>query len=185
MKKIILASASPRRQQLLQQAEIDFEIVVSNCDENFPISMPITDVPNFIAKQKAIAVAAMLSDKNCTIIAADTIVVIDNKIIGKPENEQHAIEILRLLSNKKHQVITGVCILKNNEFYELYDTTDVYFNTITEAQILHYVQQYKPYDKAGAYAIQEWIGVIGIQKIDGCFYNVMGLPVSKILPIIQ
>jgi septum formation protein len=184
MKKIILASASPRRKQLLKQAEIIFEVIVSDTDESFPADLPIPKVPNYIALQKANAVKQNLDD-DCIIIAADTIVVVDGEIIGKPTSEENAIEILQKLSGKTHQVITGVCILKNNEIIEIVDTTNVSFNTMSEAQIKHYVSHYKPYDKAGAYAIQEWIGVVGIQKIDGCFYNVMGLPVSKILPYLD
>jgi septum formation protein len=184
MKKIILASASPRRKQLLKQAEIIFEVIVSDTDESFPADLPIPKVPNYIALQKANEVKQNLDD-DCIIIAADTIVVVDGEIIGKPTSEENAIEILQKLSGKTHQVITGVCILKNNEIIEIADTTNVSFNTISEAQIKHYVIHYKPYDKAGAYAIQEWIGVVGIQKIDGCFYNVMGLPVSKILPYLE
>jgi septum formation protein len=180
MKTIILASGSPRRKQLLEQAEVNFKVVVSDTDESFPETMPIEKVPNYIALQKALAVKPKV-DADAIIIAADTIVVIDNEILGKPTDEQNAIEILQKLSGKMHQVITGVCIIKDGETIELIDSTSVTFNTITKEQIVHYVQQYKPYDKAGAYAIQEWIGVIGIQKIDGCFYNVMGLPVSKVL----
>jgi septum formation protein len=182
MSKIILASGSPRRKQLLQQAEIDFEIIVSDADESYPATLPLTDIANYIAKQKALATSAIVGDTNSTIIAADTIVVINNEVLGKPIDEADAIAILQKLSGNKHQVITGVCIIKNQEIIEITDTTDVYFHVITLEQITHYVQQYKPYDKAGAYAIQEWIGVVGIKKIDGCFYNVMGLPVSKVLP---
>jgi septum formation protein len=182
MNKIILASGSPRRKDLLLQAEIEFEIVVSDTDESYPADMPIEIIPNFIAKQKADAVLQLIGDKQATIIAADTIVVVNNEVLGKPTDEANAIEILQKLSGQLHQVITGVCIIKNKQYIEIADTTDVYFNTISLEQITHYVQHYKPYDKAGAYAIQEWIGVIGIKKIDGCFYNVMGLPVSKVLP---
>jgi septum formation protein len=178
--QIILASASPRRKQLLQQAEIDFEIVVSNTDETYPANLVINKVPNYIAKQKAIAVQPSVNSE-AIIIAADTIVVIDNEILGKPIDAQNALEILKKLNGKTHHVITGVCILKNGEMTELSDTTAVTFHSLTDLQLQYYIHKYNPYDKAGAYAIQEWIGVVGIKRIDGCFYNVMGLPVSKIL----
>jgi septum formation protein len=184
MKKIILASASPRRKQLLKQAEIIFDIIVSDTDESYPAELPIPQVPNYIALQKAKAVQAITTEE-CTIIAADTIVVIDNEILGKPTSEENAMEILQKLSGKTHQVITGVCIFKNNNIIEITDTTNVTFHTLSTEQIKHYVTNYRPYDKAGAYAIQEWIGVVGIKQIDGCFYNVMGLPVSKILPYLD
>jgi septum formation protein len=180
MKKIILASASPRRKQLLEQAEIDFEIVVSETDESFPSDMPIAEVPMHIALQKAKAVAEKVAPESI-IIAADTIVVADDEIIGKPKDENDAIAILQKLNGKTHRVITGVCIVKDGKEILITDTTLVTFHQLSVEQLTHYVQHYKPYDKAGAYAIQEWIGVVGIKKIDGCFYNVMGLPVSKVL----
>ena len=180
MKKIILASASPRRKQLLEQAEIDFEVVVSETDESFPSDLPIPEVPMHIALQKAKAVANLV-DANTLIIAADTIVVVDDEIIGKPKDENDAIAILLKLNGKTHRVITGVCIVKDGKEILITDTTLVTFHQLSAEQLTHYVQHYKPYDKAGAYAIQEWIGVVGIKKIDGCFYNVMGLPVSKVL----
>jgi septum formation protein len=180
MSNIILGSASPRRQQLLQQAEIQFTIITADIDESFPADMPVAEVPVYIAKNKAEAIANKVQSDDI-VITADTVVVLHNEIIGKPLNEQEACETLGKLSGQIHHVITGVCIRKNGQEVCFSDTTEVEFNTITEAQIKHYVQQYKPYDKAGAYAIQEWIGVVGIKAIRGCFYNVMGLPVSKVL----
>ncbi len=180
---IILASASPRRKQLLKQAEVPFEVMVSDCDESYPDTMVIAEVPMHIATQKALAVQALCA-KNQTIIAADTIVVIDNKILGKPTNKEHALEILEQLNGNTHHVITGVCIIKNGQQHVFSDTTAVTFNRLSTKQLQHYITNYQPFDKAGAYAIQEWIGVVGIKKIDGCFYNVMGLPVSKVLEII-
>jgi septum formation protein len=180
---IILASASPRRKQLLKQAEVPFEVIVSECDERYPTEMPITEVPIFIATQKANAVKEKCKT-NQTIIAADTIVVIDNTILGKPIDEANALAILQKINGKTHKVITGVCIIKNGQTTTFSDTTDVTFNTLTIEQLKYYITNYKPYDKAGAYAIQEWIGIVGIKNINGCFYNVMGLPVSKVLEII-
>jgi septum formation protein len=180
MSKIVLGSASPRRQQLLSQAEIQFTIITADIDERFPPDMPVADVPLFIAKNKAAAIMNKVAADDI-VITADTVVVLHNEIIGKPNSEQAACDTLAKLSGQIHHVITGVCIFKNGKEICITDTTEVEFNIITDEQIKHYVQHYKPYDKAGAYAIQEWIGVIGIKAIRGCFYNVMGLPVSKVL----
>lgn len=182
IKKIILASASPRRKQLLEQAEIEFEIIVSETDESYDPSLAIEEIPKHIALQKAIAVREKINSNEPIIIAADTIVVLNNQIIGKPKDAADAKEILRKLAGQMHQVITGVAILKGAEIIQFHDITEVQFHPLTDQQIMHYVNKYQPYDKAGAYAIQEWIGVVGIQSIKGCFYNVMGLPVSKVLP---
>jgi septum formation protein len=178
--RIILGSASPRRQQLLQQAEIEFEIITADIAEDYPADLPIEAVPEHIATNKAIAVRAIVGPE-AIVIAADTVVVLHGTIIGKPANEQEAVATLAKLSGQTHQVITGVHISDAEQSICFSDITQVAFNTITDQQILHYVQHYKPYDKAGAYAIQEWIGVVGIKSIHGCFYNVMGLPVSKLL----
>lgn len=181
MQKIILASQSPRRKQLLEWAEIPFDVMVSDADENFPSNILINDVPVFIARNKAKAVQQKLNDTSNIILAADTIVVLKNKVINKPAGRNNAIEILQSLAGNTHHVITGVVILKNNEEISFSDVTEVTFHQLTTQQIEFYVDHYKPYDKAGAYAIQEWIGVIGIKSINGDFYNVMGLPVSKVV----
>ncbi len=181
MQKIILASQSPRRKQLLEWAEIKFDIITSNADESFPEDLSVNDVPVFIARKKAISVQQKLKDSTQIILAADTLVILNDKIIGKPLDRNHAIEILQSLSGKKHYVITGVIILKDETETSFSDTTEVVFNELTHAQIEFYIDKYKPFDKAGAYAIQEWIGVIGIKSINGDFYNVMGLPVSKVV----
>ena len=182
MKKIVLASQSPRRKQLLEWAEIDFEIIVKETDESFPKDLPLDQVPIHIARNKALAViASAASLKDRIVLAADTIVVLENEVVGKPVDRQNAIDILSKLSGNKHQVITGVVILKNGKETAFSDTTDVWFHELTKEQVIYYVDHYKPYDKAGAYAIQEWIGVVGIKKVDGDFYNVMGLPVSRVV----
>lgn len=180
MDSIILASQSLRRKQLLQWAEIDFEVIVSATDESYPAEMAIEQVPVHIAKNKAIAV---IEDVNAekTILAADTIVVLDGMVIGKPKDKSDALRILSMLSGKKHLVITGVVIVNGEKEIAFADTTEVWFHNLTDAQIEFYVNKYQPYDKAGAYAIQEWIGVVGIKSINGDFYNVMGLPVSRVV----
>jgi septum formation protein len=184
MDRIILASQSPRRRQLLEWACLDFDVMVSDADEDFPSGMPVEQVPVFIARNKAIAVQQKLAQEEI-VIAADTIVVLGNEIIGKPGNREDAVRILRALSGKKHLVITGVVLRKGLQEKSFQDTTAVWFHELTISQIDFYVDQYKPYDKAGAYAIQEWIGVIGISRIEGDFYNVMGLPVSRLVKELQ
>ena len=182
--RIILASQSPRRKQLLEWAEIPFEIIVQSTAETYPPEMPIAEVPVHIAREKAIAVRQKyesLHDTTNIIIAADTVVVLGNTIIGKPKDREDALDILSRLSGNKHQVITGVVLLKGQQEIAFADITDVWFHPLTKEQIAFYVDKYKPYDKAGAYAIQEWIGVVGIKSISGDFYNVMGLPVSRVV----
>jgi septum formation protein len=187
MQKIILASQSPRRKQLLEWAEIPFEIVVQETDESYPSHLPPEEIAIHIARNKALAVREKLLEGFGTlqefnaILAADTIVVLQNEIIGKPKDRQDAVDILSRLSGNHHKVITGVVILHGDKEVSFADVTDVEFHALTTAQIEFYVDKYKPYDKAGAYAIQEWIGVVGIKCINGDFYNVMGLPVSRVV----
>ncbi len=180
MNKIILASQSPRRKQLLEWAEIPFEIMIVPTDENFPPGMEPSEVAVFIARNKAYAVKEQRND-NEIILAADTIVVLGDHIIGKPVHREDAVSMLLALSGSIHQVITGVVLLKGEKEVSFYDQTEVEFHDLTVEQIEFYTDKYKPYDKAGAYAIQEWIGVVGIKSIRGDFYNVMGLPVSRVV----
>jgi len=178
--KIVLASGSPRRKQLLEWAEIEFNIVTRDTPETWPPGMPVPEVPIHIARNKALAVQQVV-DPTCLIIAADTVVVLAGEIIGKPKDRADAISILSRLSGNKHEVITGVALLKGSTGQTFADTTAVWFHDLTTAEIEAYVDRYHPYDKAGAYAIQEWIGVVGIRRIEGDFYNVMGLPVSRVV----
>lgn len=180
MERIILASQSPRRKQLLEWAEIGFDVIVKDTDESYPSDLAVQDVPVFIARNKALAVKNQLNTDR-VILAADTVVVLENDIIGKPKGISDAIEILSALSGKKHLVITGVVIITGEKEIAFSDTTEVQFHDLTSEQIEFYVNKYKPFDKAGAYAIQEWIGVVGIKTIFGDFYNVMGLPVSRVV----
>jgi septum formation protein len=179
MQPIVLASQSPRRRQLLEWAEVPFDIIVAHTDESYPGGLAIQDIPVHIARNKAAAVQHKAGDR--VIVAADTVVVLNDDVIGKPENREHAIEILQNLAGKKHLVITGVVIKNSTEENAFADITEVTFHELTTEQITFYVDKYKPYDKAGAYAIQEWIGVVGIKTINGDFYNVMGLPVSRVV----
>ena len=186
MNGFILASQSPRRKQLLAWADIDFDVIISAAEEDFPAEMDVQEVPVHIAQKKAIAVQDKIKHElpihqGKWIIAADTIVVLENEIIGKPIDRADAIHILQKLSGKTHRVITGVYLINDTESINFSETTLVHFHPLTLSQIEYYVDQYQPYDKAGAYGIQDWIGVVGIQGIEGDFYNVMGLPVSKLL----
>ncbi|HVM88616.1 MAG TPA: Maf family protein [Puia sp.] len=180
MNQIVLASQSPRRKQLLQWAEVKFDIIVKETDESYPENIAIEEIAIHIARNKANAVKKEIEGEKI-IIAADTIVVLDKDIIGKPKNREDAINILKRLSGNKHLVMTGVVMIDNDKEIAFADTTEVWFHHLNDEQISFYIDKYKPYDKAGAYAIQEWIGVIGIKKISGDFYNVMGLPVSRVV----
>lgn len=183
MAQFILASQSPRRRQLLEWAEIDFEVLVHTTDESFPPHLAPAEAAQHIAREKGIAVIPQAAGK--TVIAADTIVVLNNEIIGKPADRSEAIGILTRLSGATHTVITGVHISDGKKEFTFYDETEVAFHGLTPEQIRFYIDKYQPYDKAGAYAIQEWIGVVGIRRINGDFYNVMGLPVSRVVNILQ
>jgi septum formation protein len=188
-KSIVLASRSPRRKQLLEWAEIDFDVLVKETEEIFPPGLEVSEVPIHIARNKALAVQRsdiyQRYESGNVILAADTIVVLGETIIGKPFDEEEAVRILTSLSGKTHQVITGVVMMTNNKEIAFSDVTEVAFHELTDEQINYYVTHYKPLDKAGAYAIQEWIGVTGIKSIKGDFYNVMGLPVSRVVKELQ
>jgi len=191
MQKIILASQSPRRKALLELAKVPFEIVVKGINETYPAEMPVEEVPVYLAKHKAIEVNKFLDSayhkqhSTKTILAADTIVVLDNQIINKPEGRNDAISMLSALAGRKHKVITGVVLLDDEGEFSFYDQTEVEFHPLSLEQIEFYVDTCEPYDKAGAYAIQEWIGAVGIKCINGDFYNVMGLPVSRVVQELQ
>ncbi|MBS1688797.1 MAG: septum formation protein Maf [Bacteroidetes bacterium] len=179
MRKLILASQSPRRKQLMEAAELAFEIIIADVDETNPEGMPGEEVPEFLAKKKAAAIQHMVSD--AIVIAADTVVLLDHHILGKPRDAAHAKETLQQLSGRTHHVVTGVCIQSSLKQISFSITTAVHFRKLTTEEIHHYVDNYKPFDKAGAYAIQEWIGMIGIERIDGDYYNVMGLPIGEVV----
>ena len=174
--KVILASASPRRELLLGQMGIKFTILPKDIDESFPPEMSPVEVAEYLSLKKAEAFPEEELLDNTLIITADTIVAVDGKILGKPDDKKHAEEILTTLSGKTHIVVTGVTFRKKGSTTTFSATTKVTFKKLTSEEINYYLDNYKPYDKAGAYGIQEWIGHVAISRIDGSFYNVMGLP---------
>lgn len=178
--RIILASNSPRRQELLKGLELNFEIMtIPGLDESYPETLKGEEIPLFLAKKKGEAYISYLQD-NTMIITADTIVWLENKVLGKPESREDAVQMLQMLSGKTHQVFTGVCIKTQNKEVAFCIASDVRFAVLTDEEIVFYVNKYKPYDKAGSYGVQEWIGYIGVEYISGSFYNIMGLPVQKL-----
>jgi septum formation protein len=167
----------------MEMAELKFEIIIADVDETNPPGMPGEDVPAFLARKKADEVSHLAPD--AIIVAADTVVLLDGHILGKPTDAENAFNILRMLSGRMHRVVTGVCIRSAAQEKVFSVTTEVYFRPLTDEQITHYITHYKPYDKAGAYAIQEWIGVTGIEKINGDYYNVMGLPIGDVIVALE
>lgn len=174
----ILASKSPRRHQLMTMAGIPFNIITKETEEVYPKHLAPEEVPQFLAELKALDIAKDHPER--TILSADTVVILEGTILGKPANRDEAKAMLLLLSGKTHTVITGVCLWQKNKVIRFSNNTDVQFHVLKESEIDYYLDQYKPYDKAGAYAIQEWIGAVAIASIHGCFYNVMGLPISQV-----
>jgi len=179
--KIILASQSPRRSQLLEWAGIPFEVIGRPTEESYREGLDKTEIAIHIARQKGLAVQRENDFSSRIILSADTIGVLDARIIGKPRSRDEAVEILADLQGNRHEVVTGVVIRQGAKEWAFADVTGVVFHPLTHAQLEFYVDKYQPYDKAGAYAIQEWIGVVGIKEIQGDFYNVMGLPVSRVV----
>lgn len=178
-KKIILASQSPRRKQLLAEMGLQFDVIVKPTDESFSEDLRLQEVALYIARKKAEAFDHKI-DNNTIVITADTIVCIDSMILNKPEDRNDAVRILQLLSGNKHTVITAVCLFSNEKEKDFFVATDVYFRKLSLEQINYYLDHYKPYDKAGSYGIQEWIGFIGLEKIVGSYHNVMGLPTAEL-----
>lgn len=181
---IILASGSPRRSQILTEAGFNFKVIKPDVDESFDNDFPVKEVPLFLANKKMLTAKTMCSPDDI-IITADTVVILNNAIIGKPLDKQEATKILHELSGKIHEVISGVCIAKGDKQYDIEVATKVHFADVTAKEINFYLDTYKPYDKAGAYAIQEWIGINKILRIEGDYYNVVGFPMSKIFPILN
>lgn len=179
-KKILLASHSPRRRELLGMLGIDFDIAdIIEVDESYPADMPAESVAGYLSAKKGKAYLPTITP-DTIIITADTVVIVDGVILGKPSSEERAKEMLKMLSGKSHKVVTGVTVSTSVKSVSFSAETKVTFDNLTDEEIDYYINKYRPYDKAGAYGIQEWIGAVGIKGIDGSFYNVMGLPVHKL-----
>ena len=178
-KKIILGSASPRRQELLKSLGIDFEIRVSDLKEKYPKNLKKKEISEFLATQKSEHLSKMLKGEEL-LITADTIVVKGDRVLNKPKDKLEAKEMLEYLSGDEHLVITSVCLRDQQNQVVFSSVTKVFFKSLSAAEIDFYVKEYKPFDKAGAYGIQEWIGLVGIEKIEGSYFNVVGLPISKL-----
>ena len=176
--KIILASASPRRQSFFKDLNLDFEIQVKKIEETYPENLKGKEITNYLAELKASAFTEL--KKNELLITSDTIVWLNNKALGKPRNFKEAKEMLQQLSGNMHEVITSVCFTSGDFQKTVNDITKVWFRDLSEEEIEFYIETFKPYDKAGSYGIQEWIGYIGVEKIEGCYFNVMGLPVRLV-----
>lgn len=177
---LILASASPRRRQLLADCGLAFDVAVKfDCDESFPADMPSSRVAEYISQQKSRFYPHALAS-NDVLVTADTVVIVDDTILGKPTDEQDAVRMLQLLSGRTHQVITGVTLRTAERERSFSVESRVVFRTLSDEEIAYYIREYRPFDKAGAYGIQEWIGYVAIESIEGSFFNVMGLPVQKL-----
>lgn len=177
---IVLASNSPRRRELLAGLGIEFEVrVLPDIDESYPADLPVMQIAEYIAHEKASAYLLTMKD-NDLVITADTVVIIGNEVLGKPKDEEDAKRMLRLISGKTHQVVTGVCLTTTKLQRHFSVSTDVTFKDLPENEINYYITKYKPFDKAGAYGIQEWIGYVGVTSLNGSYFNVMGLPVQKL-----
>lgn len=177
-KKIILASKSPRRQFILTEAGIDFDVKTVDVIEDFYGTIPIDEVAQHLAEKKAKQFPYL--KENVIVLAADTTVIVCDTILGKPKNKKEAVQMLTSLSGKKHQVTTGVCIKDQYQVVSFSDTTIVHFKTLTDKEIEFYIKNFEPFDKAGAYGIQEWIGMIGVTRIEGSYFTVMGLPIHMV-----
>lgn len=177
--RLILASGSPRRQQFFKDLDLDFEIRLKEIEEIYPNELKREQITNYLAELKANAFEGDLQ-ANEILITSDTIVWHNNKALGKPKDTQEAFEILQSLSNTTHEVITSVCFKNNTQTKLIHEVTKVSFNDLSDKEIQYYIENYKPFDKAGAYGIQEWIGFVGVSKIEGSYANVMGLPTDKV-----
>jgi septum formation protein len=182
--EIILASRSPRRQQLLQELGLKFEVIAREYSETYPEGLGGEEIARYVAHEKAASFKNEIS-YNEIVIAADTIVWCNNRVLGKPVNRNDAARILKEISGNTHEVITGVSILSQSKQCTFSDSTKVTFDSLSDEEIYYYIERYRPYDKAGAYGIQEWIGIIACSHIDGSYFNVVGLPVQKLYKELQ
>ena len=181
---IILASRSPRRQQLLRELGLKFDVVIKDYEETFPEGLNGEEIARYVAFKKAASFENEISD-NEIVIAADTIVWCNNKVLGKPVNQEDAFAILKEISGNTHEVITGVSLRSKSKELTFSDSTKVTFETFTDEEIYYYIDKFKPYDKAGGYGIQEWIGILACSHIDGSYFNVVGLPVQRLYKELQ
>ena len=177
--KIVLGSKSPRRQELVKELGFEVEIRIKEVEENYPSTLPLLEVPEFLAKLKAEPLKGNLKD-NEVLLTSDTVVIHEDSLLGKPKDRDDSIEMLKRLSNSSHTVVTGVSLISNSKTYSFSTHTEVYFSELLEDDIIQYVDEHSPFDKAGSYGIQEWLGYIGVEKINGCYYNVMGLPLHDV-----
>ena len=178
--KVILASGSPRRREVMAGLGVNYEVrILPDVDESYPDTLQGEEIPLYIAKEKADAYIPMMQPDEL-IITADTIVWLDGKVLGKPRDREDALQMLRTMSGRTHKVFTGVCITTTDWQRSFTAQTEVRFATLSEDEIIYYVDNFKPMDKAGAYGVQEWIGFIGVENISGSYYNIMGLPVQKL-----
>lgn len=179
--RIVLASGSPRRSELLKMAHINFEVlVVSDLPEAYPVDLDVNRIPEYLARQKQAAYASEWGRSNTLVLTADTIVELEGQVLNKPADRDEALQMLGALSGNKHRVLTGVVIKSAQKEVAFTVVTEVWFKSLKQEELSYYVDQCKPYDKAGAYGVQEWIGLVGVERIEGSFYNVMGLPVGRL-----
>lgn len=183
-RNLILGSASPRRQQFIKDLGLNFEVKLKSVEENFPNTLKGEEIADFLAELKAKAFLKELNPEDI-LITGDTIVWQDKEVLHKPKNEKQAYDMLKKLSGNAHQVISAACIMTTTQKFTVHDITKVYFKDLADEEILYYIKNFNPYDKAGGYGIQEWIGKIGIDKIEGSFYNVMGMPIGKVYDVLK
>lgn len=182
---IVLASKSPRRQELLKGIGVVFSILTKEVDESFPSRLPLIDVAPFLSLKKAKAFEDAELPENYMVITADTVVIVENEILGKPKYRDDAIRMMNLLSGKVHKVVTGVTVHTKEKTKTFSVTSKVTFETLDNQEVDYYIDNFKPYDKAGAYGVQEWIGYIGVSNVEGSYYNVMGLPTQKLYKVLK
>lgn len=182
---IVLASKSPRRQELLKGIGVDFSILTKEVDESFPSKLPLIDVAPFLSLKKAKAFEDAELPENYMVITADTVVIVENEILGKPKDRDDAVRMINLLSGKVHKVVTGVTVHTKEKTKTFSVTSKVTFESLDIQEVNYYIDNYKPYDKAGAYGVQEWIGYIGVSNVEGSYYNVMGLPTQRLYKVLK
>ncbi len=182
-KPLILASNSPRRKQLLHDAGFAFTVEVLPTDESYPAELPAEEIAGYISREKAEQFRN--NRPGSLVLTADTVVIADHHILGKPTDHADAFRMIQMLSGRSHKVVTAVSLLSDAEIQTAADIAEVYFRKLEDWEINHYIEQYKPFDKAGSYGIQEWIGMIGIEKIEGSFYTIMGLPVQVVYQLLK